>query len=207
MTVEPMPLLRLEKSRAQPAADTLARSFQNYPAYKYYYPDVSMRTRVNQYCCSVIVYLGIHFGEVYATSPNLEGLAVWVHSKNYDVGLWNLLRAVPLAKLLGAGLSGALRMKAMERYTDSVHKRLAPFDHWYLLFLGVDPQFQGMGYASKLVRPMLKRMDREKIPCYLETQDEADVPIYLHFGFKIIEEGIIPNTTVKNWAMVRKFKI
>jgi ribosomal protein S18 acetylase RimI-like enzyme len=204
MTSEFAPLLRLGKFHIQSAADTLAHAFQNYPVYTYYYPDPVRRNRVIQYCSSAIVHFCIRFGEVYATSPNFEGVAVWVHSKYYHMSLWNSLRAVPLSVLIGAGLSGASRMRPMDFYVDSVHMRLIPSNHWYLLYLGVDPRFQGRGYASKLVRPMLVRTDQEKIPCYLETQDEADVPIYLHFGFKTIEKGIIHDTTINNWAMLRE---
>jgi ribosomal protein S18 acetylase RimI-like enzyme len=204
MQNELTPLLRLGKPHAQPAAEILVRAFQNYPLFKYFYPDNSRRNKVNRYICSVSAYFGIRFGEVYASSPNLEGVAVWVHSAHYTMGLWNILRAVPLSTLFGTSMLGALRMRATGEYTDHVHKRLAPFDHWYLLLLGVDPQFQGRGYASKLVRPMLRKADQEKLPCYLETNDEADVAIYRHFGFKVIEEGAIPNTTIKNWAMLRE---
>jgi ribosomal protein S18 acetylase RimI-like enzyme len=204
MTSELAPLLRLGKSHVQSAIDTLARAFQNYPVYKYYYPDSFTRNRVILYCSSAIVHFCIRFGEVYATSPNFEGVAVWVHSKYYHMNLWNSLKTVPLSVLIGAGLSGASKMRPLDSYVDSVHKRLVRSNHWYLLYLGVDPRFEGRGYASKLVRPMLIRTDHEKISCYLETQDEVDVPIYLHFGFKTIEKGVIPGTTINNWAMLRE---
>ena len=54
------------------------------------------------------------------------------------------------------------------------------------------------------MRPILARLDKEGQACYLETQDEKDVPIYLHFGFSVIDESTIPNTPIKNWALLRK---
>jgi GNAT superfamily N-acetyltransferase len=204
MQVPSTSLFRLNKSHAAPAIEVSAHAFQEYPLLTYYYPDPSQRRKINRYFCSLSFYYGIRFGEVYAPSPNLEGIAVWLLSKYYPMGIWNLLRAVPLPDLFGFAVSGAMKMNAMGRYVDEVHHRLAPFNHWYLLLLGVDPQFQGMGYASRLVRPMLSRADQEKLPCYLETNDPKDVTIYQHFGFKIIEEDTIPHTPVKNWAMLRK---
>lgn len=198
-------LLRLDKSNVQLATEVLVRAFQNYPLLKFYYPDSSSRRKINRYLCSISTYFGIHFGEVYASSPNLEGIAVWLPSECYPMGLWNIIRSVPISELFGFGISGGLRMSAVGRYVDKLHKRLAPFNHWYLLLLGVDPQFQGRGYASKLLSPMLRRTDQEKLPCYLETNDEADVRIYHHFGFKVIEEGVIPDTSIKNWIMIRDF--
>jgi len=72
-----------------------------------------------------------------------------------------------------------------------------------LQVIGVDPQFQGKGYAGKLLEPMLARIDEEGLSCYLETQDEADVRLYEHFGFKVIEKSTIPETNLTNWAMLR----
>jgi ribosomal protein S18 acetylase RimI-like enzyme len=204
MKSETIKLIRLGKSDAQSASNVLVRAFQNYPALKYYYPNSSRRNKVNLYFNSLSSYFGIHFGEMYTTSPNLEGIAIWIHSANYNMKFLNLLRSVPLSILLGFGLAAGFKLRKMGEYIDRVHNRLAPSDHWYLFALGVDPKYQGKGYASKLVRPMLTRADQEKLPCYLETNDEVDVPIYQHFGFKVVEEGIVPGTNVKNWAMLRE---
>ena len=95
-------------------------------------------------------------------------------------------------------------MKGLGQYIDAVHSRLATFKHWYLQAIGVDPMFQGRGYASKLLRSMLSRIDEEGLPCYLETLDEQNVSLYEHFGFKVIEESNIPETTLTNWAMLRE---
>ena len=74
------------------------------------------------------------------------------------------------------------------------------------MLIGVDPKFQGKGYASRLIREMLLRIDEEGLPCYLETQKEQNVSIYQHFGFKVIDEFIIPGTTIKAWPMLREGK-
>ncbi|MFH1626439.1 MAG: GNAT family N-acetyltransferase, partial [Pseudomonadota bacterium] len=81
---------------------------------------------------------------------------------------------------------------------------LVSFKHWYLWIVGVEPQSQGKGYASKLLRPMLTRIDKDGLPCYLETLDERNVPIYEHLGFKVVDESTVPNTSITNWAMLRE---
>ena len=78
------------------------------------------------------------------------------------------------------------------------------FPHWYLQLLGVDPVYQGKGYASILLRAMFARIDEERLPCYVETQNEKNVPIYQHYGFKVVEEGIFPGSEVNTWAMLRE---
>jgi ribosomal protein S18 acetylase RimI-like enzyme len=41
-------------------------------------------------------------------------------------------------------------MRHLSEHIDAVHQRLAPFKHWFLQTIGVDPKFQGKGYAGKL---------------------------------------------------------
>jgi hypothetical protein len=47
-------------------------------------------------------------------------------------------------------------------------------------------------------------MVKKIISFYLETHDEKNVPLYEHFGFKVIEKANIPDLDVINWAMLRE---
>jgi ribosomal protein S18 acetylase RimI-like enzyme len=197
-------LTRLDRSQVKPAAEVMARAFRYYPFLKFFYPDDAKRKRVTRYFSLIATYYGEYYGELYAPSPKIEGVAIWIHSSRYKMSLRSLLRAVPLHTLLAFSFTAGGKMQEAGEYVDTIHKRLAPFDHWYLSVLGVDPQYQGKGYSSQLMRPALARANREKLPCYLETNDEKDVQIYLHFGFKVLEEETLPGTAVKNWAMLRE---
>jgi ribosomal protein S18 acetylase RimI-like enzyme len=151
-----------------------------------------------------MVYSGIRYGEVYATSSNLEGIAIWIPSNNYPVTFWKMLRSVPLSKIFGLGRYGGSKMNTFNDYIDSVHQRQAPFKHWFLQAIGVATRFQRKGYASKLLRSMLSKIDKEHLPCYLETIDEINISIYARFGFNIIDRSIVPETKFTNLAMLRK---
>ena len=94
-------------------------------------------------------------------------------------------------------------MRGLGQYIDTVHNRLAPFKHWFLQAIGVDPRFQGKGYAGKLLRPMLSRINEEGLPCYLDTLDEQNISLYEYFGFKIVDKSNVPETSLTNWAMLR----
>ena len=194
---------RLTKAQVKPSAEVLSRAFYNYPLLQYYFPKELERKKIALYFVSLAIFSGIRYGEIYATSPNLEGIAVWFPPGNYPVTIWKLVRSVPLSVIFGFGRYGGGRMRQLSEYIDAVHQRLAPFGHWFLQVIGVDPQFQGKGYASKLLKPMLARIDEEGLPCYLETQDETKVQLYEHFGFKVIEKSIVPETNLTNWAMLR----
>jgi len=196
-------IVQLNRSHVKRATEALIRAFWNHPPLQYYFPDEAERERIAPYFFSLSVFNGIRYGEVHATSQDLEGIAVWLPSDNYPVILWRLLRSVPLSEILGVARYGGARMRGLGQYIDAVHGRLAPFKHWFLQAIGVDPQFQGRGYASKLLRPMLARIDEEGLPCYLETLEGQNVRLYEHFGFKVTEESNVPNTSLTNWAMLR----
>lgn len=200
-------LIRLNKSDAKHAVEVLAKAFQNYPLLQYYFPNKFEREKISSHFLSFAVFTGISYGEVYATSSNLEGVAVWIPSTNYPVTFWGLLRSVPLSVIFGFGSHGGFKMRRLGEYIDTVHQRLIPYKHWFLQTIGINPEFQNKGYGSKLLRPMISRIDKEGLPCYLETLDEQNVPLYEHFGFRIVDKSNIPETSLINWAMLREAQL
>jgi len=197
-------LIRIGKSDAKPAVEALVKAFRNYPLLQYYYPNEIKREKISYYFVSYAVFTGISYGEVYATSPDMEGVAIWISSTNYPITFLKLIHSVPLPILFGFGMYGGSRMRCLGKHLDSVHQRLTPFKHWFLQTIGIAPQFQGKGYAGKLLRPMLSRINEEGLPCYLETLDEQNVSLYEHFGFKIVDKSNVPETSLTNWAMLRE---
>ena len=77
---------------------------------------------------------------------------------------------------------------------------------WYLFNLSVKKEAQGKGIASKLMKPMLKFLDDEKMVAYLETNKESNVGLYKHYGFELKRGECVPKTDVMHYAMVRKPK-
>lgn len=194
----------ITKNDAEFAIKTLEKAFENYPLLQYYYPEKSIRDKIANYFLSFVVYSGIKYGEVYGTSSNFEGVAVWIPSENYPLTFWKMLRSVPISKILNFGRYGGSKMSNFSNHLDDIHKRMVPFKHMFLQIIGTAPEFRGKGFASKLIKPMLSRIDKEKLPCYLETIDEKNIAIYERFGFEIIDKSNIPETNFINWAMLRK---
>jgi ribosomal protein S18 acetylase RimI-like enzyme len=197
-------LVQLDKSHIKPAAEALTQAFSDYPVLLYYLPDELQRDRLEPYFFQMALYYCLKYGEIYTTSADMEGVAVWLPSDNYPMTFWRLIRSVPLSVILNFGSKGGSRLRTLGEHIDTMHKRLTPFRHWYLETIGVAPQFQGKGYAGKLLRPMLARLDKEGLPCYLDTNDERRVSLYEHFRFEVLDKSIIPGTDLTNWAMLRK---
>ena len=182
----------------------LARAFYDDPLFLYFFPDPSQRIKKSMSFFQLLVCYGIIYGEPEATSPSLEGIAIWLPSDNAYMSLWGMLRSGAVSLIFRAGMTAINRMMHFSKYASTIHKRHAPFRHWYLQPIGVDPPLQGKGYASVLLRSKFERSDREGLPCYLDTQTEKNVLTYEHYGFKVVEEYRIPSTTFNNWAMLRE---
>ena len=196
--------VQLDRSCSRHAIEVLIRAFWNHPPLQYYFPEEVERRKIAPYFFSLTVFYSTRYGEVHAASPDLEGIAIWLPSEHYPITTWRLLRSVPLTDIFNLGIHGGARMKSLGQYIDAVHSRLVPFKHWFLQTLGVDPQFQGRGYAGRLLRQMLTKTDEAGLPCYLETLEEPNVRFYEHFGFKVIDESTVPDTSLTNWAMLRE---
>jgi len=202
MTADLTELLRLNESHIKPAGAVLARAFEDDPFFTNLIPDVFERRNQMPYITQLITRSGVLRGEVYATSSNLEGVAVWRSFKEADVSrIGRSGRSLTIPELETEVID---RLQRFNEYAAPMHKGHAPFSHWYLEFVGVEPMLHGKGYGGTLLKAMFARIDRELLPCYLGTTNEKNVVIYQHYGFKIVEEGTIPGTKVRHWAMLRE---
>lgn len=187
----------------KPAASVLTRAFQGEALFRSLIHDEAERHNVLRHFFEFRIRFGYFFGEVYTTSPKLEGVAAWIRSENTRMTRFRILRSGGLALFMRIGRENIDKLRALGDYVDDMHKRCAPFRHWYLGPIGVDPELQGRGWATVLMNPMLDRIEREGLPCFLETQSEKNVGLYEHFGFKVVEVGSVPGTDVGQWAMLR----
>lgn len=197
-------LLRLTPKERDAGAAVLGRAFAEYELFRYYFPDERERSAAAGTYALVSLAVCLKYGEVYASSEKLEGVAAWLPPGKSPFGARQVIRSVPLSTLYRFGRQGANRLWAYGRYVDKLHRKLVPYPHWYLEIIGVDPAYQGQGFSSRLVRPVLERIDRERMPCYLETNAVKNVAIYRRFGFEVVSEDKLPGREVTTFAMLRK---
>jgi ribosomal protein S18 acetylase RimI-like enzyme len=197
-------LLRLTKKDLGAGAAVLGRAFTEYGLLRYYFQDETERHAVAVTLGFVEISICLKYGEVYASSAKMEGISAWLPPGKAPFGGLQIIRTVPLSVLFRFGRQGARRMWGYGRYVDNLHRKLVPYPHWYLQIIGVDPAYQGQGFSNQLVRPMLKRIDREHLPCFLETNTDKNAAIYQRFGFEVVSKDKIPGTEVTSFAMLRK---
>ncbi|MFW9901305.1 MAG: GNAT family N-acetyltransferase [Candidatus Thorarchaeota archaeon] len=199
-------LFRLKRSQVDAAAKVLARAFEHDPLHISYFPDPTTRVEKNYHLMKYGIRYSMMFGEVYTTSSRLEGIALWqlndpVEELNKPKSLFTNWLTFRLEVALGEAVE---KVYSVYDIMISTQFELIPSPHWYLFIIGVDPNFKGKGYASRLIKPMLSRIKREQLPCYLDTNNEENIGLYQHYGFKVLKRYQFPGTNVINWSMLRE---
>lgn len=200
-------IIVLDKTQVKAAGEVLGRALQDDPVSVYDIPDAKKRHSVMKYVFQLTSCLGVKYGETHATSPNFEGIAVWLPYINKNFKLIINIGCLLKAKVYKLGREAGKRIKPIEEHIGNVHREFAPGDHWYLQTLGIEPTHQGKGYGSLLMEYMLEKIDNSNpLPVFLETSTEINVKFYKRFGFEVVREDIIPETDIKQWYLLRNAK-
>jgi len=194
-------LVRAGMPDARRIGRLFARAFQEDPLMRYAIPDAQQRRRLLPALMGLNVRYGCRYGEVYSTAE-CTGAAIWLPPGHATYTLWRMLRAGMFIAPLRLPWPVLRRLAAVEGRAQRLHERYAPRPHWYLAQIGVEPAFQRQGIASRLLRPMLARMDTAGLPCYLETENPANVALYERYGFQVAYEDVAPDGP-HIWAMLR----
>ncbi|MFW9873594.1 MAG: GNAT family N-acetyltransferase [Candidatus Thorarchaeota archaeon] len=201
-------LFKLTPDHVKEACKVAGSAFQDDPIMVYVYPDEKERKQKAQYGFYMIYNYGMKYGLTYATSKNLEGITIWLPPSKVYPSTWAMMRLGGFYAMRKVGL----KLKAMKRsmtvfkYEEERHKEHVPHDHWYFQNIAVKPEEQGKGYGGLLIRTLLKTIESDELPIYVETNTEKSVSIYQKYGFEILEHCIIPETPVPLWCMLRKPK-
>ena len=140
---------------------------------------------------------------IYADSEEINGFAAWLPFGFTGSKAVPFLVSGGLKLIFHSGLGIIGRLLAYETYAMNLKKEFTDNYDWYLYNLSIRKDAQGKGIASKLMRPMLKFCDDERMVAYLETNKEANVGLYRHYGFDLMKEERIPKSPVIHYAMVR----
>jgi GNAT superfamily N-acetyltransferase len=193
----------LPESRFADATHVLGRAFEDDPLFVFMEPDDERRRRVLPWFLGVGARYGLLVGEVHTTRDGTLGAAVWLPPGRTEVGPDGLLRAGfdEAAAVIGDDALG--RFGTFMEHAGGLHVRDMPRPHWYLMILGVDPPSQGRGVGGRLIEPVLARADAARLPCYLETAKERNLPFYRRHGFEVLVDDVIPGGGPRFWTMQR----
>jgi ribosomal protein S18 acetylase RimI-like enzyme len=165
------------------ASGVLARAFYNDPLWCFMLPNPTERAALVRHAFRATLPSLLGNGQTYGIGKPLAGIAVWSEpqaQRPYLAGLLNpfifTLAFSPLVLAFRRALPVFIKFEEMRQ-------QYAPEPHYYLNTIGVVPEAQGRGYASKLIKPFLARAASEGVPAYTETATPENVSLYEHYGF------------------------
>lgn len=194
---------QLRECQLEQAAAALARGFVNDPLAVYMIPDPGERAIALPLHFATVLRMGFLFGVVYTTLDPPLGAAVWFAPNEWELSIEQLEQAGALALPEKLPEGAFDRFQTSLEHLESRHRRDVTYPHWYLACMGVDLEAQGRGLGSALIKPGLQEADRQKIPCYLETAEETNLPFYEKHGFEVSVDEIEPASRLRCWAMLR----
>ncbi len=181
------------------AGSTLARAFLSDPVWQWLTGPrhALFETRAARYFSAETRH-HIHLGSAW-TTEGTHGVALWAPPNRWKFTLATIAGLTPAS----LGLFGTRLPKALSAL-GGVEKHHPTEPHWYLAMLGTDPDQQGKGVGSALLRPVLDRCDRDGLPAYLESSKETNVPFYERHGFTVTDTYDLPGGGPRLWLMWRE---
>ncbi len=198
-------LFRFDKTNIHLAGQVAARAYFEADDFSTSSKDPSKQIKYLTKLMNLTFQITVKFGNVYAPSKAIEGVAAWLFHDKIKLSNWQYIRYGALSVFLRAGNEGRKKLLRYSSLASKKHKEHANFPHMYLYNLAIDPNYQGKGYASKLLNPMLAKLDENNLPCYLESP-ERNLALYEHFGFKVVEHISFPGNDDEIWLMLRNNK-
>ncbi len=195
--------IRIARQSDIPAlARMLGRAFVNDPGFVCFAGSADGRAeRIAPLWAALLRFGSNQLSDTYV-DDELRGAALWTPPA-YDQGsVRDGLRMLPSTARM-TGWRGLLRFLSAH---EALHRLLAarvPEPSYYLSVLGVEPEHQGRGIGSALMRPVLERCDRDRLPATLQTFTERNLPLYRRNAFEVVAETTIRGTSVRAWLMRR----
>ncbi len=183
------------------ATTTLTRAFDDDPMFAWIFPDPQHRAYSLNVLNRVPLTYGLRFGRITQLHGG-KAAALWL-----PPGGKATAGRMMLCGLLGVpfrvGFRAFTKFAVANDIMGKIHARHVPEPHWHLMIVGVDPELQGEGAGTALIKEGLARADQEDVPCFLETSNERNVAFYERFGFAIAETTTLGRGGPKAWGMRR----
>jgi ribosomal protein S18 acetylase RimI-like enzyme len=182
-------------------SQALARAFHNDPVMSWIYPDGSRRLqRLERGFALYLRKISLRHDACYAIDGLLGG-ALWMPPGTWRLDVLEQLWLLPaIARVAGRNLPRLFRI------VDAMESKHPDDPHYYLAAIGIEPEWQGRGFGSALLRPVLERCDGEGLPAYLEASTWRSRALYERNDFELVQELNFAEDAPPLWLMWREPK-
>jgi ribosomal protein S18 acetylase RimI-like enzyme len=176
---------RAEKKDVTRLAVTLSHAFNKDPIMSWCIRDDLKRPEAMRCCFEYMLSNSVKFGEVTCT-VDMNACAIWL-----PPGKWLGVPSFPETLLQLPDLIRWMGFSRINRWIKMInieanYRPKTP--HFYLAFLGVEPDKQGLGLGSLLLKDKLQSIDSISLPTYLENSNIRNMPLYERYGFRVTGE-------------------
>lgn len=163
--------------------DILSKSFDTNQSVNYIVQQDKLRDKRIASLMDYSFEVCYNYGDVYLSDDNKACALVLYPDQKKTTVKSILLDVQLLLNCIGISNIG----KAMKR--ESEIKKIQPKESmYYLWFIGVDPNSQGLGIGSRFMNEIIHDSEKKSLPIYLETSTLRNLPWYKKFGFNIYNE-------------------
>ncbi len=184
-------------------AGVLAQAFDEDPLQLYVLPDPATRQSVSPKQLEASVRYGVLYGLGLRTGGDCRGVAVWLRPGATEIDAARAVAAGMGAAAHAMGPEATERSQRIWRLFAETRAREAGPRYWHLLVIGVLPAHQGLGLGSALMTPVLSLADLDGVPCFVETVQPRNQPLYERHGFRLVRDQIDRESGLRLFSFLR----
>ena len=132
-------VIRLTGANTERACEMLSRAFFHDLKMTHLIPEIAARKDLSKHLFEFELRYGMIYGDVYTTSPVVEGVAVWLPSDRSEITLWRAFRAGGMGLQRHLGKETMDRLMAFSTTIDDLDKKHVHSPHCYLLCMMTPP--------------------------------------------------------------------
>ncbi len=170
--------------------ETISLAFHDDPTWSWAFPDPLRRQEQYAVFWRFMITGALRYPWVLMTE-GCEVASVWIPPGGTEIDPEDEAQLVPMLEDLVGARAGEV-IELLDRF-ETAHPRDEP--HYYLSLLGTHPSQMGRGIGMALLAENLARIDRERMPAYLESSNPANNHRYQRYGFEKIGEFYPPGST------------
>ena len=193
---------KLPQTSVREAGRLLTRAFAADPVITHFLSGARRRQIAFPAFFRAIILENLEYGQVFGSwdEGRLIGVAVWTPPDAPGPS------SVRRAKVNHAIVRGLFPRRSRGLYGgfDAMSSLHPTKPHWYLGFVGVEPNRQTQGIGRQLLAPVLEFADTSGVLCYLETPFPATHEFYRRLGFALGIEARPFEGAPPIWTMVRE---
>ena len=185
-------------------AGVMANAFAEAPRFRFLVPNAAQRPAKLRWYWGASIRASVLSGGIVhvvrgdASGP-VRGVAIWEPPDQGTRSPLTLARSGLWAAPVRLGIPAHRRKRSLGRELSALN---SPQPCWYLNAIGVEPSEQGTGLGTALLDFMLRRIDQDALPSFLDTSVPDNLGFYERFDFRVTAESELPNG-IPLWGMTR----